>query len=158
MSRVIVALLMAVALHVTQAKEAVPTEMDPVAKARAVALAAELRCLVCQNQTIADSNAELAVDLRREINIQIAAGKTDAEIVDFMVTRYGDFVLYRPPLKAATLLLWFGPVLFILGGAVLLFRLMRVRRTRLRSDPPLSDEQRALASQLLAGGTGPDQP
>ncbi len=158
MIHVIVALLLiAVAPLVLQAKEAAPTVMDPVAKARAVALAAELRCLVCQNQTIADSNAELAVDLRREINVQIAAGKTDADIVDFMVTRYGEFVLYRPPLKSATLLLWFGPPLFILGGIVLLVRMIRARRTRLQRDAPLSDAQRMLAAKLLSGGGGRDR-
>ncbi|MFM9882353.1 MAG: cytochrome c-type biogenesis protein CcmH [Burkholderiales bacterium] len=161
MIRAVIVLLIAAAplfvqSHV-QAKEAVPTELDPVAKARAVALAAELRCLVCQNQTIADSNAELAVDLRREINVQIGAGKTDADILDFMVTRYGDFVLYRPPLKSATLLLWFGPGLFILGGIALLVRMIRARRARLQSDAPLSDEQRALAARMLSGGGGQDR-
>jgi cytochrome c-type biogenesis protein CcmH len=92
-------------------KEAVPTEQDRVQQKRAVELEEQLRCLVCQNQTIADSNAELAQDLRRQVREQIAQGRSDAEIVDFMVQRYGDFVLYRPPLKAVTLLLWFGPLL-----------------------------------------------
>ena len=82
------------------AQTAQPTPNDPVANKRAVHLAEQLRCLVCQNQTIADSNAELAVDLRRQIREQIAQGRSDGQIVDFMVERYGDFVLYRPPLKA----------------------------------------------------------
>ncbi len=157
MIRAVMLLLIAAAPLFVQAKEAAPTDLDPVAKARAVALAAELRCLVCQNQTIADSNAELAVDLRREINVQIAAGKTDTDIIDFMVTRYGDFVLYRPPLKSATVLLWFGPGLFILGGIALLVRVIRARRARLQSDVPLSDEQRMVAAKLLSGGGRQDR-
>ncbi len=158
MIRAVMLLLIAAAPLFVQAKEAAPTDLDPVAKARAVALAAELRCLVCQNQTIADSNAELAVDLRREINVQIAAGKTDTDIIDFMVTRYGDFVLYRPPLKSATVLLWFGPGLFILGGIAVLVRMIRARRARLQSDVPLTDEQRMVAARLLSGGGGQDRP
>jgi cytochrome c-type biogenesis protein CcmH len=157
MIRAVIVLLIAAAPLFVQAKEAAPTDLDPVAKARAVALAAELRCLVCQNQTIADSNAELAVDLRREINVQIAAGKTDTDIIDFMVTRYGDFVLYRPPLKSATVLLWFGPGLFILGGIAVLVRMIRARRARLQNDVPLTDEQRMLAARLLSGGGGQDR-
>ncbi len=157
MIRAVMLLLIAAAPLFVQAKEAAPTDLDPVAKARAVALAAELRCLVCQNQTIADSNAELAVDLRREINVQIAAGKTDTDIIDFMVTRYGDFVLYRPPLKSATVLLWFGPGLFILGGIAVLVRMIRARRARLQSDVPLSDEQRMVAAKLLSGGGRQDR-
>src|SRR5438045_4752514 len=91
------------------AADAVPTEKDPVSAKRAVKLAEKLRCLVCQNQSIADSNAELANDLRLQIREQIAAGKTDDEIATYMVNRYGDFVLYQPPVKATTILLWGGP-------------------------------------------------
>src|SRR5881394_1176669 len=83
---------------------------------RVTDLAHELRCLVCQNQTIAESNAPLAVDLRNQIREQLAAGKSEREVVDFMVARYGDFVLYRPPFKATTILLWAGPFLFLLVG------------------------------------------
>ena len=97
---------------------------------RAVRLAEQLRCLVCQNQSIADSNAELAVDLRRQIREQIAAGRSDGEIVDYMVQRYGDFVLYRPPFKATTMLLWLGPALLLLIGAAVLARNLAVRRQR----------------------------
>jgi Cytochrome C biogenesis protein len=89
--------LLAVPAH---AAEGVPTEQDRATQSRATAIAEQLRCLVCQNQTIADSNAELAVDLRRQVREQIAAGRTDREIIDFMTARYGDFVLYRPPFKA----------------------------------------------------------
>ena len=105
-----------------------PTDKDPVADARAVKLTEKLRCLVCQNQTIADSNAELAQDLRRQVREQIAAGKTDDEIVDYMVARYGDFVLYQPPVKATTVLLWAGPALLLLVGFVGLVRIVRARR------------------------------
>jgi len=132
------------------AKDATPTEQDPVQAARAVTLESSLRCLVCQNQTIADSNAELAVDLRRQVREQIAGGKSDREIVDFMVQRYGDFVLYRPPLKGTTLLLWGGPALLAaIGFAVLAYNL-RNRRKRIE-DRPLTDEEHRRAAQLLAG-------
>src|SRR3954470_10775888 len=96
------------------AAQAIPTDKDPVSAARAVKLAEKLRCLVCQNQSIADSNAELAQDLRRQINEQIAAGNSDDQILDFMVARYGDFVLYQPPVKGTTLLLWGAPALLLL--------------------------------------------
>jgi cytochrome c-type biogenesis protein CcmH len=132
------------------AADAVPTEQDPVAQARAVRLSSELRCLVCQNQTIADSNADLAVDLRRQVREQIAQGRTDREIIDFMTTRYGEFVLYRPPLRASTLLLWGGPALLLLAGGFVLVRVLRARRTD--AVPALSDEERARAERLLAGG------
>jgi cytochrome c-type biogenesis protein CcmH len=134
---------------IVQAKDAVPTEVDPVAQKRAVGLANELRCLVCQNQTIADSHAELAVDLRRQIDEQIKAGKSDGEIIDYMVARYGDFVLYRPPLKATTVLLWGGPALLGLVGIFVLWRVLRARRAR-EEDRPLTDEERREAGRLLA--------
>jgi cytochrome c-type biogenesis protein CcmH len=134
------------------ANEAQPTEQDPVAAARAVTLANELRCLVCQNQSIAESNAELAVDLRRQIKEQIAAGKSDGEIVNFMVQRYGDFVLYRPPLRGTTLLLWSGPaLLLVVGLAVLVFSVRK--RQRQIVDQPLSEEEHRQAERLLAGGS-----
>ncbi len=132
------------------AADAVPTETDPVKSARAVKLTEELRCLVCQNQTIADSNAELAVDLRRQVREQIAAGKTDKEIIDYMVNRYGDFVLYRPPVKGTTLLLWAGPALLLLTGIGVIFVVLRSRR-QLPDESPLSAEERARAEALLAG-------
>ena len=105
-------------------------------------IAAELRCLVCQNQTIADSNASLAVDLRREARTLLTQGKSDREVIDYMTARYGDFVLYRPPLKATTALLWFGPALLLLGGAAVLIVVLR-RRSRLGAEafePDLDDE------------------
>jgi cytochrome c-type biogenesis protein CcmH len=123
---------------------------DPVVNKRAVQLAEELRCLVCQNQTIADSNAELAVDLRRQIRAQIADGRSDDDIRRFMVDRYGDFVLYRPPVNPVTLLLWFGPLALLAGGVILLWRTLRARSKRIEQTP-LTDEQRRQAASLLAG-------
>jgi cytochrome c-type biogenesis protein CcmH len=139
------------------AADAVPTDRDPVADARAVKLTEKLRCLVCQNQTIADSNAELAQDLRRQVHEQIAAGKTDAEIVDYMVARYGDFVLYQPPVKPTTVLLWAGPALLLLIGFFGLVRMLRARRTEADA-PPLSPEDRERAERLLAGEKGKELP
>ena len=134
--------------------DAVPTDQDTVAAARAVKLSEQLRCLVCQNQTIAESNAELAVDLRRQVKEQIAAGRTDAEIVDFMIARYGDFVLYKPPFKATTALLWLGPVLLLLIGALVLTRSCAAAAATRRPTPELTPEQRARAAKLLAGDDG----
>jgi cytochrome c-type biogenesis protein CcmH len=122
---------------------------DPVAEKRLQKLSEELRCLVCQNQTIADSNAELAQDLRREVRGMIRDGKSDKEIVDFMVTRYGDFVLYRPPLKGITLLLWGGPIGLMLIGLFALQRYLRQRARRMADDQPLSAEEAGRAEALL---------
>ena len=130
------------------AQTAQPLPEDPLTNKRAMHLAEELRCLVCQNQTIADSNAELAVDLRRQIGEQIAQGRNDAQIIDYMVQRYGDFVLYRPPLKATTLFLWFGPPVLLVCGFVFLFRYLRSRRRRVELQP-LSDSERREARALL---------
>lgn len=131
------------------AKEAAPLAADPVAEKRLQALAAELRCLVCQNQTIADSNAELAVDLRREVRSMIQAGQSDQQIIDFMVQRYGDFVLYRPPVNAVTWLLWGGPIALLLIGLILLIRYLRQRGQTLAAQTPLTDEQIRAAESLL---------
>ncbi len=122
---------------------------DPVAEKRLQHLSEELRCLVCQNQTIADSNAELAQDLRREIRGMIKDGKSDKEIIDVMVVRYGDFVLYRPPVKGITLLLWGGPVALMLLGIFALVRYLRRRATRIADDRPLSAEETSRADALL---------
>lgn len=147
----IVALAAAVAAF---AKDAVPTAQDPVAAERAVDLSAQLRCLVCQNQTIAESNAELAVDLRRQIDEQIAAGKSDGEIIDYMVQRYGDFVLYKPPFKATTALLWFGPAVLLVLGVYALRRGLRERQ-REAAAPTLTEEERRRAAALLGSTEGP---
>lgn len=130
------------------AKEATPLAQDELAEKRLVAISTELRCLVCQNESLAGSQAELANDLRREIRTMIQDGKSDNEIMDFMVNRYGDFVRYRPPLKGATLLLWFGPGLLLVGGLGGLFFFLR-RRSRAISDDPLSTKEQRLAERLL---------
>jgi len=119
---------------------------DPALERRVTNLAHELRCLVCQNQTLADSNAPLAVDLRNQIRAQLAAGKSERDVVDFMVARYGDFVLYRPPLKASTVLLWVGPFAFVIIGFYVLVRFLRRRQV---PEPQLTDAERARAAKLL---------
>jgi len=111
-------------------------------------LSAELRCLVCQNQSLADSNADLALDLKNQVREQIEQGASDRQVIAFMTERYGDFVLYRPPLKATTLLLWFGPVLLFAGGLIALFMRLR-RRAQTLAAPVLSAEERARAAALL---------
>ena len=156
MNRLAVSLLFAALASTplaTSAADAVPTEKDSVAAARAVKLSEKLRCLVCQNQTIADSNAELAQDLRRQIHEQIAAGKTDDEIVAYMVARYGDFVLYQPPVKATTALLWAGPGLLVAFGFVVLARVLRERRAQAEA-PPLSADEHERAARLLGSNDG----
>src|SRR5690242_11171369 len=105
--------MLLVAVHGSLAKEAASAADDPAIEQRMSAIASELRCLVCQNQTILESNAPLAVDLRNDIREQLKQGRSASEIRNFMVARYGDFVLYRPPLKAITLLLWLGPLLLV---------------------------------------------
>lgn len=107
---------------------AAPDTAPPAAalEAHVTRLTQELRCLVCQNQTIADSTADLALDLKQQVREQLAQGRSDQQVIDFMVQRYGDFVLYRPPVKRATWLLWFGPALLLVGGLGLL--LNRIRR------------------------------
>ena len=113
---------------------------------RVMNLAHELRCLVCQNETLADSQAPLAADLRNQIREQLAAGKSEREVVDFLVARYGDFVLYRPPFKANTILLWVGPFLFLALGALALVRFLRRRPA---PEPELSSAERERAAKLL---------
>ena len=113
---------------------------------RTAALADELRCLVCQNQTLAESNAPLAVDLRKEMREQLAKGASEREVREFMVARYGDFVLYKPPFKASTAVLWLGPFALLLAGIVLLVR--RVRRPR-APEPALSAAEHERAAKLL---------
>ena len=120
---------------------------DAATESRLKGLAEELRCLVCQNQTIADSHAPLAVDLRNQIRDQIAAGRSDGQIRAYMVERYGDFVLYRPPLKATTLVLWIGPFLLLAGGAFAAWRIARRRGAAPKSGLPA--ERRAEIESLL---------
>ena len=130
------------------AKEAAPMAADVEVEKRMVAISEELRCLVCQNESLSGSHAELAQDLRREIRTLIGQGKTDKEILDFMVARYGDFVRYRPPVKPTTWLLWGGPVLVLGGGVVALVVFLR-RRAKENAAPRLSEEERRRAAALL---------
>jgi cytochrome c-type biogenesis protein CcmH len=128
--RAVAAGVLVVAAQSAHAGEAAPASADPVLEARVMALSAELRCLVCQNETIAASHADLAVDLRNQVREMLRRGATDAEVMDYMTARYGDFVLYRPPLKSTTALLWFGPALLLVGGMGTLWWVLR-RRSRL---------------------------
>ena len=141
-------LLLALLALCAQAREAVPMADDEAVELRLVGIADELRCLVCQNESLSGSRAELAQDLRREIRTLIKAGRTDAEILDFLVSRYGDFVRYRPPMKPTTWLLWLGP--FALLGIALGALFMHLRR-RAGPPAPLSAAERARAEALLAG-------
>jgi cytochrome c-type biogenesis protein CcmH len=133
------------------AGEARPLADDPVAEARLKHLAVELRCLVCQNQTLADSNAPLAEDLRREVREMIAKNMDDKEIIEFLVSRYGDFVLYRPPLRATTTLLWVGPFVLLTIGATALVITLR-RRAHKVVDAVVSEEEHRKVEQLMAEG------
>ncbi len=120
-------------------KEAAPASADPTLEAHVMRLSAELRCLVCQNETIAASNADLAVDLRNQVREMLRSGQTDRQVFDYMTARYGDFVLYRPPLKTTTVLLWFGPFVFLASGLLGLWWMLR-RRNRLPADQFEPDE------------------
>ena len=126
---------------------------DPVIEQRLANLSKELRCLQCQNQTLADSPAGLAADLRREIREQMKAGKSDQEIIAFLTQRYGDFILYRPRVTFTTYLLWFGPFVLLLAGLYVLFRYIKQRRD-LISEKPLSADERRRAEELLASASG----
>lgn len=144
-NRLFAALLMLAAAMPATAGEAAPVAADVALEKRVMALAEELRCLVCQNQTIADSHAGLAIDLKNQIREKLAAGKSEREVLDYMVARYGDFVLYRPPVKTTTMLLWFGPPLLLVLGLVLFARSV----LRRRAAPPLSSDDQARARALL---------
>lgn len=131
-------------------REAAPTAFDPIAHSRVVEVSEQLRCLVCQNQSIAESNAELAVDLRNQVIEQVKAGKTNEEIVDYMVERYGDFVLYKPPFKSSTLVLWLGPVaLFIIGLGAFWINVRRRKAVVEETVKPLTQEEKEMAERLL---------
>lgn len=133
------------------AGEARPLADDPVVEERLKKLAVELRCLVCQNQTLADSNAPLAEDLRREVREMIAKGMSDQEIIDFLVSRYGDFVLYRPPMKATTSLLWLGPFVLLAGGGIALVIALK-RRNQKVAVKAMTEEEHRRVEQLLSRG------
>ena len=140
------AVVFALATFSAQANEAAPLAEDPVVEQRLIRIAEELRCLVCQNESLAGSRSDLALDLRREIRSLIKQGKTDQEVRDFLVSRYGDFVLYRPPVKPTTWLLWGGPFVLLGGGLLGLFLFLRRRKP---ADAALSPEDQRKADALL---------
>lgn len=132
------------------AREAAPLAEDPALEKVVDEISAELRCLVCQNQTIADSNADLAVDLKTQVRDMVREGKSRDEIIDYMVQRYGDFVRYRPPVKTSTYLLWAGPFLLLFLGIVVLMQNLKKRRLRMdEQETALSPEERERLAQLL---------
>ncbi len=130
------------------ADEAIPLATDPVLEQRLISISEEMRCLVCQNESLAGSRSELAQDLRREIRDLIRQGKSDAEIREFMVDRYGDFVLYRPPVKPTTWLLWIGPFVLMIAGVVALLMYLRRRNNQVISIA-LSDDENKRIDALL---------
>jgi cytochrome c-type biogenesis protein CcmH len=140
--------LMALCMGLVHAREAVSLVDDPIEEARLVHISQELRCLVCQNESLSSSRAELADDLRREVRDLIRANKSDQEIKDFLVSRYGDFVLYRPEVKPLTWVLWFGPFVVLLIAGIFLLVYLRQRRATLQPQV-LSDNERARVEQLL---------
>ena len=152
MHRLLLSLLLAFAASLAAAQEARPLAEDPVLEAKVMQIAEGLRCLVCQNETIAASHADLAVDLRKQIRQKLQQGQSEAQIVDFMVQRYGDFVLYKPPLKRSTWLLWGGPfVLLAVALAVLAVNIRRRRATAAAA--PLRADELERARRLLGEDT-----
>ena len=135
-------------MGLVHAREAVSLVDDPIEEARLVHISQELRCLVCQNESLSSSRAELADDLRREVRDLIRANKSDQEIKDFLVSRYGDFVLYRPEVKPLTWVLWFGPFVVLLIAGIFLLVYLRQRRATVQPQV-LSDNERARVEQLL---------
>jgi cytochrome c-type biogenesis protein CcmH len=140
--------LMGLCIGLANAGEASPLAEDPVVEARLVHISQEIRCLVCQNESLSSSRAELADDLRREVRDLIRTNKSDQEIKDFLVSRYGDFVLYRPEVKPLTWVLWFGPFVALLMAAIFMWVYLRQRRATVKPHV-LSEAERARVEQLL---------
>jgi cytochrome c-type biogenesis protein CcmH len=151
--KVAVILVLMLFTSLTVAKEATPMAADPEMEKTVNEISAELRCLVCQNQTIADSSAGLAVDLKNQVREMVKAGQSQEEIVDYMVKRYGDFVLYRPPVKATTVLLWAGPFIFLLVGLTILVINLRKRMALVKNDGDLSLEENERLKTILEAGS-----
>jgi cytochrome c-type biogenesis protein CcmH len=137
---------------VAQVQRQRPVTDNPALEKRLHNLSQDLRCLVCQNETLADSRADLAEDLRDEIREQMKAGKSDKEVIDFLTARYGQFILYKPQVTPTTYLLWFGPFVLLLAGLLVLFRYIRQRRD-LIPENPLTAEERRRAEELLRRGS-----
>ena len=133
-----------------------PVGDDPALEQRLNKLSHELRCLVCQNETLAESRADLAEDLRREIREQMKAGKSDKEIIAFLTERYGEFILYRPQVTPTTYLLWFGPFVLLLAGLFVLFRYIKQRRDLIGEQPLTADERRR-AEEMLRSAPGKER-
>jgi cytochrome c-type biogenesis protein CcmH len=153
LSAICLALLLLAYTSPSHAQSAKPVAEDPVLEKKVITLSNELRCLVCQNQTIADSNAELAVDLRNQVRKQLSEGKSDREILDYMVQRYGEFVLYRPPLSYKTILLWAGPFALLLIAMFILVQQIRLRHKRLASEE-FDQTDLSRARKLLDSSSG----
>lgn len=149
MNRIILVLILLLAVSVAQAKEATPMAADPELEKKVNTVSEELRCLVCQNQTISDSHAALAVDLKNQVREMLADGKTEAEVIDYMVERYGDFVRYRPPVKPTTMLLWAGPFLLLIVGGAFLFVNLKRRQARAAAESTLSEEESKKVESLM---------
>jgi cytochrome c-type biogenesis protein CcmH len=149
MKRLIALLLLALALGVASAKEAAPLAEDPAVEQRMLDISEEMRCLVCQNESLAASRADLAQDLRRELRELIKQGKTDAEIREFMVSRYGDFVLYRPRVSPKTYLLWAGPFVLMIAAVIVLLVYVRRRNRAVAAEQDLTEEEASRADALL---------
>lgn len=157
MHRLLMAMALAAAAWAAQAKDAPLVAAEPELEKRVMAVAVELRCLVCQNQTIADSSADLAVDLRNQVRLMLRDGKSEREILNFMTSRYGDFVLYRPPVKSTTALLWFGPPLLLGAGLLTLWLVLR-RRSRMSADQFEPDEIDVAEADLADGNAARNDP
>ena len=149
MRRFLTVMCLVASISLAQAGVAQPLVADPVLESKVQSLAEVLRCLVCQNQNLADSHADLAMDLKNQVRDMLRDGHSEKEVIDYMVERYGDFVLYRPPLKSSTWLLWWGPFALFGGGLAVLF--FKLKRRREPAGTPLSTEEHLLASHLLQG-------
>ena len=142
------AIVLACAANIASAKDAAPLADDPVTEQRLIAISEEMRCLVCQNESLAGSRSDLANDLRREIRTLIVEGKSDEQIRNFMVERYGDFVLYRPPVKPITWLLWIGPFVILLAGIIGLMIYLRRRNQSVPSTTLSAEDNRRIDALL----------
>jgi cytochrome c-type biogenesis protein CcmH len=141
-------IVIACTINIASAKDAVPLADDPVTEQRLITISEEMRCLVCQNESLAGSRSDLANDLRKEIRILISEGKTDKQIREFMVERYGDFVLYRPPVKPITWLLWIGPFVILLAGIIGLLVYLRRRNQSVPSTTLSAEDNRRIDALL----------